>query len=294
MNEMTIRNPDAIVEFENQNNRGRSVGLEMVATREAQEVQTAMIIAKRFPRDTLVAYNNIMTDCSRQTLAEKAIYEYPKGGTTVRGPSIHLARALARGWGNLKSGFKVLEETGTSSVVMAYCHDLETNYYEEKIFTVKHFRHTKKGDYPITDPREIYENIANQAARRERSCILSVIPADVVDAAVGQCTATLQKKGGMPLVDRVRILVKNFQEQYSVTPEMLEAFIGCKKEAFSEQSVIRLKGVYNAIRDGSAGVEQYFGEQKPQDKPREALPEPAGTELAQAPTGELRLDDILG
>ena len=124
---------------------------------------------------------------------------------------------------------------------MAYCWDLETNYRETKVFTVQHIRETKKGAHPLTDSRDIYEMVANQAARRERACILSVIPGDVVDAAVGQCNVTLSGNAKMPLVDMVRHLVKNFQEQYGVTAEMLEAYIGCKKEAFSSKALFASK-----------------------------------------------------
>lgn len=258
-NEELVKNDAAITEFEGcAPAEGRRVGADMAVSREAQEVQMAMFAAKRFPRDEVSAYNRILRDCQRSSLAEKAMYEYPKGGQMITGPSIHLARVLARGWGNLDSGFKVLEQNARESTVMSYCWDLETNYRETKVFTVPHIRETKKGAKPLTDSREIYELIANQASRRERACILSVIPSDVVDAAVGQCGATLAGKSKMPLVDMIRALVKNFQEQFGVTAEMLETYIGCKKEAFSQQSVIRLKNVYNTLRDGSASAEQYF------------------------------------
>lgn len=279
-------NTAAIAEFEGKKSMGRPVGAEMAASREAQEVQVAMVAAKRFPRDEVAAYNRILSDCQRTSLAEKAMYEYPRGGQVVTGPSIHLAKTLARGWGNIDSGFKVLEQTAKESTVMAYCWDLETNYRETKVFTVPHIRETKKGAYPLTDPRDIYEMVANQAARRERSCILSVIPGDVVDAAVGQCNATLSGESKMPLVDMVRALVKNFQEQYGVTAEMLEAYIGCKKEAFSQRSVIRLKNVYNTLRDGSASVDQYFDMSK-------ASPSAGDTPQGAVPNEEqVNLDDL--
>lgn len=255
-----MENNSAIQEFSNSEmaKQGSSVGKTMVMSREAQEVHTAMVIAKNFPRDTIDAYNRVMTECTRKTLAEKAMYEYPRGGSMVTGPSIHLARAMARCWGNLDAGFKVLEQTATESTVMAYCWDLETNFRESKIFTVAHVRETKNGNYALKDPRDIYELIANQAARRERACILAVIPGDVTDAAIGQCNVTLAGDEKMTIEDMVRVLVKNFQEQYGVTREMLEAYIGVKAHAFSRQSVVRLKNVYNTLRDGSASVEQYF------------------------------------
>ena len=269
-----IQNTAAISEFEQQAPAARSVGAELVASREAQDAQMRMVAAKRFPRDVVAAYNRIMQDCQRRSLAEKAMYEYPRGGAMVTGPSIHLAKAMARSWGNLLSGFKVLEQSAKESTVMAYCWDLETNYTEEKVFFVPHIRETKKGAKPLTDPRDIYEMVANQAARRERACILSVIPGDVVDAAIGQCNATLAGNSKIPLVDTIRAMVKAFQEDYGITAEMLEKYIGCKKEAFSQQSVIRLRNVYNTLRDGSASVEQYFdlsAASPTQDKPQEAL-----------------------
>lgn len=277
------QNTAAIAEFEQQAPAARSVGAELIASREAQEVQVAMVAAKRFPRDVYNAYNRIIQDCKRRTLAEKAMYEYPRGGQTVTGPSIHLARAIARSWGNLDSGFKVLEQNATESTVMAYCWDLETNYRETKVFTVKHVRESKKGAFPLTDSRDIYELIANQSARRERSCILSVIPQDVVDAAVGQCNATLQGDGKMTKEDAVRDIIRRFSEQYGVTKEMLEAYIGRKAEAFTVQSVNRLRGVYTALKDGTASVGQYFDMSAAAPAPAEPqeAPEPPALEEAQ-------------
>ena len=289
-----MKNTAAIAEFEHPQVQQKHIGAELVASREAQEVQVAMVAAKRFPRDEVAAYNRILSDCQRQSLAEKAMYEFPRGGQIVTGPSVHLAKTLARCWGNIDSGFKVLEQGPKESTVMAYCWDLETNYRETKVFTVQHVRETKKGTYPLTDPRDIYELIANQAARRERSCILSVIPGDVVDAAVGQCNVTLAGKSDMPLMDKVRALVKNFQEQYGVTAEMLEAYVGCKKEAFSQQSVVRLKNVYNTIRDGAASVDQYFDMSKAAPVQPESAPEEQAAAYAQegADAGEVSISDL--
>lgn len=283
------QNTAAIAEFEQQVPAARSVGAELVASREAQEVQVAMVAAKRFPRDIYGAYNRIMQDCKRKTLAEKAIYEYPRGGQTVTGPSIHLAKAIARSWGNLDSGFKVLEQNPKESTVMAYCWDLETNYRETKVFTVQHTRETKKGAYAITDSRDIYELIANQAARRERSCILSVIPGDIVDAAIGQCEVTLQGDGKITREDAVRDIVNRFADQFGVSKETLEAYIGRKAEAFTIQSVNRLRGVYTAIKDGTASLEQYFDMSAAapvQEKPQDAAKAPAKTEE------QVRLSDV--
>ena len=236
----------------------RNTQTEMMISRQAQEVQAAMVIAKRFPRDEVESYNRIMQSCKRKSLAESAMYEYPRGGTKVTGPSIRLAEAMAQNWGNLDFGITELENKNGESQVMAYAWDLETNTRQVKIFSVPHVRSTKKGNVPLTDPRDIYEMVANQGARRLRSCILGIIPGDVVEAAVKECQKTLVSGNDKPLIDRVRDGIRLFEEKFSVTQEMIEKYIGCKCEAFSENDMVRLNNVYRSLRDGMASREQYF------------------------------------
>jgi anion-transporting ArsA/GET3 family ATPase len=173
---------------------------EMVSTRQAQEVQAAMVVAKRFPRDEIEAYNRIMRACQRKSLAEQSCYEYPRGGQKVTGPSIRLAEALAQNWGNLDYGIIELEQKDGESQVMAYAWDLETNTRQTKIFSVPHMRVTKTGSKTLTDPRDIYELVANQGSRRLRACILGVIPGDVIDSAIDQCNLTLRTNNPEPLI----------------------------------------------------------------------------------------------
>lgn len=237
---------------------GKRVTTEMVTTRQAQEVQAAMVIAKRFPRNEVESYNRIIRACKRHTLAEQAMYEYPRGETKVSGPSIRLAEAMAQNWGNLDFGIIELEQKNGESQVMAYAWDLETNTRQTKIFSVPHIRSTKKGNFPLKDPRDIYELVANQGARRLRACILGVIPGDVIDSAVAQCEATLIGQCEGPLIDTVRQIANTFSEKYGVTVPMLEKYIGCKIESFTMNDLIRLKKVYRSLEDGMAKREDVF------------------------------------
>ena len=237
---------------------GKRTTTEMVTTRQAQEVQAAMVIAKKFPRDEVESYNRILRACQRKSLAEQAMYEYPRGGTKVTGPSIRLAEAMAQNWGNLDFGIIELEQKNGESQVMAYAWDLETNTRQTKIFSVPHIRGTKKGNILLTDPRDIYELVANQGARRVRACILGVIPGDVQDAAVEQCHKTLIEGEKKPLVDLVRDMAALFQQEFGVPLDSIEAYIGCKSEAFSMNDLVRLKRVVKSLRDGMAKREDFF------------------------------------
>lgn len=234
-----------------------AANVEVAMSRASQEVAAAMGIAKRYPRDINAAYSRLMASCKRKGLAEAAIYEYPRGGQKVEGPSIRLAEAAAQCWGNLDFGVVEVEQSAGQSVVMAYAWDLETNTRQVKTFTVKHERHTRQGRTFLTDPRDIYEMVANQGARRLRACILGVIPGDVIDDAVAQCEKTLIGDGKEPIGDRVRKMLAAFAE-FSVTQEMVETKLGHKAEAITEAELVKLRKTYTSIKDGMGGIHDFF------------------------------------
>lgn len=236
----------------------RNAQSEMIISRQTQEVQGQIVMAKRFPRNYAASCNRIMQACQRRGLAEKAMYEYPRGNTKVIGASIRLAEALAQNWGNMSFGIVELEQKSGESQVMAYAWDLETNTRQEKIFSVPHVRSTKKGNVALTDPRDIYEMVANQGARRLRACILGIIPGDVVEDAIEQCNKTLIEGEKKPLADVIKEVCLYFQRDYNVPVNALEKFIGCKADAFSMNDCISLRKVYNAIKDGMAKREDVF------------------------------------
>ena len=230
----------------------------MLSTREAQEVQAAVFMAKRFPRNENESLARIMRACDRVGLATKAVYSYPKGGTQVSGPSVRLAEAIAQAWGNIQSGVVELEQRDGESMCMAYCWDIETNTRECKIFTVKHQISTRNGMKVLTDPRDIYELVANQGARRKRACILNIIPGDIVDEAMARCNKTLQGNNRRPLIDRLREMVDIFQTKYSVPLASIEKYFGYPLDVFTEQDGATLAGIYNSLKDGVAKREDYF------------------------------------
>ena len=245
-------------EFSLQVKEKKNDAVQTLVGREAQQIQGMVFMAKQYIRDEQESYTRIMKACSRITLAEESMYEYPRGGTKVTGPSIRLAEALAQNWGNMDFGIVELEQRDNESTVMAYAWDLETNTRQTKIFAVKHERGTKQGNKKLVDPRDIYEMVANQGARRLRACILGIIPGDVVDAAVDKCKDTLKSGNDKPLSDRIRSMIAVFQTDFTVNVSMLEKFIGCKSDAFSENDIIRLRNVYKSLKDGMANKDDYF------------------------------------
>jgi hypothetical protein len=225
-------------------------------TRAIAETQAAMIIAKRFPRNQIEAMDRVLQACSRPSLAESALYEYSRGGTAITGPSIRMAEALAQSWGNIQFGIRELEQRNGESTVEAYAWDVETNTRQVKAFQVPHKRHTKQGSYALTDPRDIYEMVANQGARRLRACILGVIPGDVIDAAVRQCEVTLKSKMDIT-PDFIQSVVEAFAP-FNVTKEQLEKRIQRRMDTLTPALAMQLKKILNSLKDGMSAPADWF------------------------------------
>ena len=228
------------------------------ASRAMQEVQGQIVMAKKFPRNTYDAVIRIVKNCERYNLAKSSMYLFPKGGTTVTGPSIRLAEVIANNWGNLDFGIRELSQKKGESVVEAYCWDLETNVKSTKTFTVKHEIGTKKGVKKLSDSRDIYELVANMGSRRMRSCILAIIPSDVVQDAVDQCNKTMAKgRDNIPFEDVIKKMVKAFADM-KITREDLEEKAGMTIESFDAETLVEFTGIYNSIKDGVSKRGDWF------------------------------------
>lgn len=236
------------------------------SSREMEEVKGAIFLAKQFPRNVFQAEQRIMDACKRTSLAETAIYQYPRGGGKVSGPSIRLAEVAAQNWGNIDFGIKELEQKDGESQVMAYAWDLETNTRQTKIFTVKHSRQAGGTLKKLTDPRDIYEMVANQGSRRLRACILGIIPGDVIEKAAKQCELTLAGSSDLPLKERTANMLKVFKETHNVTQEMIEERFGYNVNSFTEIDLVNARSIINSLKDGMAKVEDFFETSKAKSK----------------------------
>lgn len=269
--------------------------MDIATTRSAQEVQAAMVVARRFPRDEDLAYTKIMKACDRVIFAETSQYAYPRGTETVTGPSIRMAEALAKNWGNIDFGIVELDQSDGESQVMAYCWDLETNVRQTKIFAVRHERHTRSGVKQLTDPRDIYETVANNGSRRLRACILGIIPGDLVDAAIQRCNRTMKGDSDTPIGDRIRSMTEAFS-RVGVDKDMLVNRLGHKLETSSETEMASMKKIFCSIRDGMSSVSQWFSDsESPADAMNKALeggPDPSSSDPVDGTLNKSPIDHL--
>lgn len=220
------------------------------------EVQARMMISRANPRNPIQCMDAILEDCKRPSLAETAVYQYSRGDSDVSGPSIQLAQAIARRWGNIASGIKEVSRGDGYSECVAYAWDLETGYYDERQFQIRHWRDTKKGGYRLKDERDIYELIANMGQRRKRAVILAVIPGDVVDAAVKQCEDTMKAKADTS-PEAIKKLVEAFGT-FGVTKDQIEKRIQRRIDTITPAQIVGMRKIYNSLKDGMSNPADWF------------------------------------
>jgi hypothetical protein len=224
-------------------------------------IQAMYVLARKFPRHAQKSIIEIQEACSRQTLAEKALYAYPRGGQVITGPSIRLAEVFALAWGNMDYGMREIDQVSgpnAHSVIEAYCSDLEKNVHQHRAFQVFHKMKLKgnRGMKVLDDPRDVYEHVANYGARRMRACILALIPAYIREDAESRVKATL-KSDAVPLVERVNKMVSAFQS-VGVTIDLLEKRLDHATNLITEDELIELRGVYTALKDGEGKRQDFF------------------------------------
>jgi hypothetical protein len=231
------------------------------ASRAIAEAQGKLVIAKRFPRDEVQAYNRVAQACQRKGIAEKAFYSYNRGGGTVSGPTIRFAEELARCWGNIDYGIKELSQDEGKSEMQAYAWDLETNAQSVQNFTNPHIREVGGNAKVLTSQRDIYEINANMGARRLRSRILAILPTDLVDMAINECKKTLAGNNDEPLIDRVKKMIVAFGK-IGVTQEQIEKRLGRKVDTMTIDDFTDYIGIYNAIKQGESKIAEWFEAEK--------------------------------
>jgi hypothetical protein len=264
MTEVTTRRAPSQITLPSQSARPDHIGQQTAIeqARAIAEVQAAVIVAQQNPRSEDRALDAALRACDHPALADRAFWSYPREGQQIVGPTIHLARELARCWGNIQYGVHELrrDDAGGYSEMQAWAWDLETNARPSTTFVSPHARDTRRGRQQLTDVRDIYENNANVGARRLREQIFAVLPVGFVEDAKARCMATLERGNGTPIAERAREAVQGFANRLHVTQAQLEQRIGRPVAEWTEQDLAQLRVVYTTIDRGESTVAQEFGE----------------------------------
>lgn len=220
--------------------------------RAVAEVAAAVRVAQDFPRDLNKARAQMQQACNTYSLAERAFYSVPNRGS---GPSVHLARELARCWGNVQHGMVELrrDDRGGESEMQAFAWDVENNSRSTRSFINPH----KRGKKVLTDSTDIINSNNSAGARAVRETIFNVLPVWFVEEAKALCQATLERGNGESLTDRIAKAVASFARA-NVTTEQLEARIGRTRDRWDEQDVASLSVLYQSLSAGETTRDEEF------------------------------------
>lgn len=220
------------------------------------EVQAAIVIAQRFPRDMGRANAEMREACARMALAERAFYRVPNRGN---GPSVHLARELVRVWGNVDYGVRELrrDDVAGESEVQAFAWDQQTNVRSTRTFVVPHARMKAGKREKLIDLGDIYLSNQNVGARAVRECIFTILPMTFTDEAQTLCRSTLENGEGKPLEQRVADMIAGFRG-IGITVDQLEQKLDRKRSAWSAADVAQMAITFTSItRDGLDKDEEF-------------------------------------
>ena len=236
---------------------GQSTAVEQ--SRAVAEVQAAIYVARQFPRDVGRSRNAMQAACGSMALAEKSRFRFPRAGGAVEGSTIHLAKALAQTWGNIQYGVTEMrrDDEYRQSEMQAWAWDVEANTRHVLTFIVPHAKFVKGKVEALIDLRDIYENNANNGARRLREAIFAVIPDFFIEEAEGLCRETLKKGDGKPLADRIAGAIAVFAG-LGVSEARLEQKLGRKKDQWTGADIAQLLITHKSIDRREITVEDEF------------------------------------
>ena len=268
-------------------------GTAVEQSRAVAEVEASVLVAMRYPRDIDWAIAEMRRSCARMSLAEKAFFRFSRGEGPISGPSVQLARELARCFGNFHSGLIELrrDDQYHQSEMQAWAWDLQTNFRTSTTFIVPHIRDTKKGPKDLIDVRDVYENNANMGARRQREMIFAVLPAWFGEDAQAACYQTLS--GDVADLPQRRDKCVQLFAELGITTKQLARKVGSPVATWSPGDLATLTVIYRSLQRGEILQDDEFepaglsaADIVGVPVPQPAAAQPAAQLAAQEPAGQ--------
>lgn len=233
------------------------------------ELDQQITTARAFPR-SVTAFRKEALAMATLTpeVAESCLYAVPRAGGTIEGPSVRLAEIVASAWGHSHSGARVVDVGSEFITAQGVFYDLQRNV--KVTMEVQRRITDKRGKRYSADVIQSTGNAACSIAMR--NAIFRGIPQafwnDIYQsarqAAIGE-GETLAKK---------RTAALAYLLKQGITNERVFAKLGVQGvEDMDFEAVAQLRGIANAIKDGTVDRDEAF---PPVDGGSEASAAPGG------------------
>ncbi len=233
------------------------------------EIQATIILANKFPRNETRSFGKLMKSCARLSFANEAEYSFPRGGTTIRGPSVNLAREAARTWGNIRYGLKIIADGEDDITIEGWAWDIETNVKVACQDSFQKLIQRKGKGWVKPDERDLRELVNRRGAIAIRNSILQLLPRDFIEDAQNECKNT-RKSNQVDPEKAIKDLIKAFSKlkPFGISVEQLEKYLNHPLKECGPDELDDLRLVYSSLLDGNSKWGDYVesGEQKEEIK----------------------------
>lgn len=231
---------------------------DMLSAINRAEVDIQIATAKQYPRDLAKVLNKIRTYATMDTeTAEDCFYALRRGygndANVIEGVSVRLAEIIAGAWGNLRVQSRIIGNDGRTVTCQGICHDLETNLAVS--VEVKRKITDRYGKTYSEDMQVVTGNAASAIAFR--NAVLKVVPKAVTKKVINDIKEVAMGKS-VDLETRRQRMVAYFGK-LGVSKQELLTYCGVKSvENLDNEKVYELRGLANAIKEGTTTVQETF------------------------------------
>lgn len=229
-------------------------GTAMTATVKA-EIDIQISTAKRYPRSITHFRKQAMELATLdEDTAATMFYVLPRGNKKIEGPSARLAEVVGSSWGNLRYGAQIVAIGDKFLTAEGACHDLETNNAAK--VQVQRRITGKDGKRFNDDMIGVTANAACSIALRQ--AIFKIVPFAFVKPVYE--AARLCSIGKAKSMASKRAAAIDWFKKAGATEADVLAFLDKQGiEEMTDDDLITLRGVVQAIKEGETTIEEALG-----------------------------------
>lgn len=218
------------------------------------EIDVQIATAKQYPRNLAQVLKNIETLATMdEETAGQCFYILRRQGKAIEGPSVRMAEIIASSWGNIRVQARIIANDGKMITAQGICHDLESNYAVSS--EVKRRITDKNGKTYSEDMQVVTGNAACAIAMR--NALFKVVPAALVKKVMAK--AKMVSIGKANSLEESRQKMLDYFKKLGVEDKNIFDYLSISKvEEIDTDMLVELRGLANAIKEGTTTVQETF------------------------------------
>jgi hypothetical protein len=219
------------------------------------EIDLQISTAKNYPRNLVQFQKSTMqmVTYSRE-VADTLFYKLPRGGKIIEGPSVRFAEIVGQNWRNCRIGARTLGTDAKTVTSQGAFHDLETNV--AITFEIK--RRITKKDGTRYDDDMIGVTGAAAAGIAFRNAVLKGVPKMFWQPMYEKAIETA-RGDDKDIAPRRKAALESFDKMGVPVAAILKTLNVSGISKIGGDELLTLRGIYNAIREGTTTADEAFG-----------------------------------